>query len=166
MDHNTLENIYLLYYHEVYLYALSLCGNVHTAEDLTSETFYKAFLSLEGQRQNVKFWLFKVSRNLFYDRLRKETKIVPKPQEDLPFGGTEDVVWEQMLKNEDARELYLAILNLPPRYSETIFMFYFLNYNIKEIADLTDQKPGTVKTVLCRARKQLKKSLKEELYGI
>ena len=69
MKNETLENIYLTYYHEVYLYTLSLCGNVHMAEDLTSETFYKALLSLEGQRQNVKFWLFKVSRNLFYDRL-------------------------------------------------------------------------------------------------
>ena len=69
MKNETLENIYLTYYHEVYLYTLSLCGNVHMAEDLTSETFYKALLSLEGQRQNVKFWLFKVSRNLFYGRL-------------------------------------------------------------------------------------------------
>lgn len=45
-------------------------------------------------------------------------------------------------------------------------MFYFLNYNIKEIAALTGQKPGAVKTALCRARKQLKISLKEEMYDI
>lgn len=166
MKNETLENIYLTYYHEVYLYTLSLCGNVHMAEDLTSETFYKALLSLEGQRQNVKFWLFKVSRNLFYDRLRKDARLLPELTDEPPLNGSSDIVWEQMLKGEEARELYRAVLGLPPRYREAIFMFYFLNYNIKEIAALTGQKPGAVKTALCRARKQLKISLKEEMYDI
>ena len=82
------------------------------------------------------------------------------------MSGSSDIVWEQMLKGEEARELYRAVLGLPPRYREAIFMFYFLNYNIKEIAALTGQKPGAVKTALCRARKKLKISLKEEMYDI
>ncbi|WP_417087792.1 RNA polymerase sigma factor, partial [Hungatella effluvii] len=114
MKNETLENIYLTYYHEVYLYTLSLCGNVHMAEDLTSETFYKALLSLEGQRQNVKFWLFKVSRNLFYDRLRKDARLLPELADEPPLSGSSDIVWEQMLKGEEARELYRAVLGLPP----------------------------------------------------
>lgn len=166
MKNGLLEEIYLAYYHEVFLYTLSLCGNIHMAEDLTSETFYRALLSLEGQQQNVKFWLFKVSRNLFYDRMRKEARIGPEMEEGMSPGGPEDVVWTQMLRDEEARELFRAILNLPPRSRETIYMFYFLNYRIKEIAVLTGQKPGAVKTVLCRARRQLKEILKEDMYGI
>nr|WP_243278140.1 RNA polymerase sigma factor [Enterocloster citroniae] len=161
-----LEEIYLAYYHEVYLYTLSLCGNIHLAEDLTSEAFYKALFSLEGQGQNVKFWLFKVSRNLFYDRLRKDARIVPEQKEHQSPSGPKDMVWEQMLKSEEARQLYRAILSLPPQYSEAVFMFYFLDYSVNEIAGLTGRKPGAVKTVLCRARKRLKKGLKEEMYGI
>lgn len=159
MNSEDLEQIYLKYYHQVYLYALSLSGNVHSAEDLTSETFCKALLSLEDCGQSVKFWLFRVCRNLFFDSLRRDRRLLP---EEAIQEETADQVWEHMLKNEEARQLYRSILMLSPNYRELVYMFYFQDCSIKEIARLTKKPEGAVKTALCRARQRLKFYLKEE----
>lgn len=49
MKPDELERAYRDYSREVYLYALSLCRDPHEAEELTSDAFYKAFLSLGGK---------------------------------------------------------------------------------------------------------------------
>lgn len=73
-------------------------------------------------------------------------------EEDICLTGLEDTVWIQMLKTAEARELYRAVLNLPSRTRETVYTFYILNYKIKEIADLTGQKPDPPVERLARQR--------------
>ncbi|GAA0182710.1 hypothetical protein SH2C18_50400 [Clostridium sediminicola] len=56
MDKKYLEKIYRLYHRELYLYLLSLCKDHHLAEDLVSETFFKALASIENCPGNIKFY--------------------------------------------------------------------------------------------------------------
>ena len=67
MKNDDLEEVYSLYAKQVYLYARSLCNNHYMAEELTSDTFYKALLSLDGKSTSIKYWLLRVCRNLFLE---------------------------------------------------------------------------------------------------
>lgn len=161
MKPEELEQIYAAYCREVYLYALSLCADAYEAEELTSDTFFKALLLLDETSDTVKFWLFKVCRNLFFDRVRRRKK---HPAAPLETSGAvvEDTAWEYLLKREEARQLYRCIMKLPERPREIVLMFYVMNYSIREIAELTKRPAGAVKTALCRARIRLKILMEEE----
>ena len=69
MKKDEIEEIYRLYYKDVYLYALSLARNRQDAEELASDAFYKALLSLETKNGSVSYWLFSVCRNIFINQM-------------------------------------------------------------------------------------------------
>ena len=60
MQKKDMEKIYGMHYRELYLYAHSLCRNEEQAKDLTSETFYRAFVSFAMKEEKLKYWLFRV----------------------------------------------------------------------------------------------------------
>lgn len=163
MKKDDLEQIYKTYYHEIYLYALSLCKNTLEAEDITSDTFYKALLCAELQNESIKYWLLRVCKNIFIDQARQKKRRPVTPLEDIGSSSYDNVL-ERMIQNEDAKVLYHCILQLPDRYRELIYMFYFMNYSLKEIAHFTCQSTGTTRTALCRSRDKLRSILEREGY--
>lgn len=159
MRTDALDDVYRLYSRQVYLYAYSLCGNHHMAEDLTGDTFYKAMLAMDRDIPSIKYWLLRVCRNQFFDQCRKnQGETLPFEEEFLSNG--EDPL-EQLVLNEKKRNLYTAMRELSQWDRELITMFYFLDCSIQQIAVFTERSPGAVKTALSRARSRLKKLLKE-----
>lgn len=158
MINSQLENLYIKYHREVYLYALSLCRNHHQAQDLVSETFFKALLSLDEDTPYIKYWLFKVCKNLFLDtsRTNKEYNTMNSLEDLL---ATEETPLNKVIDNEEKKQLYYLIMNLPHSYREIIILYYYCDFTIKEIAKTTGLKYGTAKTLLFRARKKLKDML-------
>ena len=77
MKPKQLEDLYGRYAQELYLYAYSLCQNRSMAQDLVSDTFYRALLSLEGTDLGWRSWLYRVCRNLWMDYLRRQRHIAP-----------------------------------------------------------------------------------------
>lgn len=163
MKKDDLEQVYRTYYHEIYLYALSLCKNTEEAEEITSDTFYKALLCAEIQNDSIKYWLLRVSKNIFIDQARQKKRRPVTSLEDIGSPSYDNVL-ERMIHNEDAKKLYNCILQLPDRYRELIYMFYFMNYSLKEIAVFTKQSAGTTRTALCRSRDKLRSILEKEGY--
>lgn len=160
MTQDALEHVYTLYARQVYLYARSLCGSHHVAEELTADTFYKAMLALDKESPHIKYWLLRVCRNLFVDHCRRSKREpVPLPE---ALSATEcdpaDIHWQ----SEERRALYLAMLRLSAHDRELLTMYYFLDCTIAQIAAHTGRTAGAVKTALCRARTRLKNMMEEE----
>lgn len=156
-----LEEIYRRFSGEVYLYALALCKNPAVAEDLTSETFYRALLSLNIDGTGLRYWLFHVCKNLFIDWYRKNRRRESPFAEEMHFDGDDPL--DTLLKEESRRELYRGLLKLSETDREMLVMYYFLNCNISQIASQLGRTAGAVKTGLSRARVRLKKQLEERL---
>lgn len=74
-----IEELYRLYYKDVYYYILSLCHDQNLSEDLTSDTFYQLMLSQSTFRQQsqIKTWIFSIARHVVYKEFRKMKSIVP-----------------------------------------------------------------------------------------
>ena len=152
-----MEQVYQDYYSAVFFYALSLSKNVHEAEEITSETFYRALISSMEVKEGLRFWLFRVCKNLWLDEVRRRKRFSMAQE-----GSVEDEALSKLIQKEENYRLYGALLTLPPRYREYLYLFYFARHRIREIAALTGETEGAVKTGLSRARAALRKRLKEE----
>jgi RNA polymerase sigma factor (sigma-70 family) len=153
-----LEKLYIKYHKELYLYAFSLCRDYHLAQDLTSETFFKALLSLDGNIQHIKYWLFRVCKNLFLDyaRKNKEFSNTEGLEEILTI---EETPLDKIIDSEEKRQLYNLVLKLNQSYKEILILYYYCNFTLKEISETTGLTEGTAKTLLFRARKKIKTAL-------
>lgn len=159
MENNQLEQLYRSYYNDVYLYAFSLCKNHHLAQEVTSDTFFQALVSLEESTGSIKYWLIRVCKNLMLNRFRYKKRFSPNPVEELPLSTEEDPVLCSLLKKEEQRRLYQAISGLPPVPRECLLLFYFSGLSCQEIALATGTTCGAVRTMLYRTRQKLKKEM-------
>jgi len=71
------EQIYNTYFNHVYLYIRKLSVNEHIAEEITSETFFKATQSIDSFRGDcdLRVWLCKIAKNCYYFHLKKQRNI-------------------------------------------------------------------------------------------
>ena len=83
--------------------------------------------------------------------------------EELPLKADDSDLLDAILQKEEHRRLYQAILRLPEQTREVLLLFYFEGFSGQQIAAVTGRTPGAVRTLLYRARAQLKDLLKEEI---
>ncbi|WP_461205357.1 RNA polymerase sigma factor [Clostridium sp. DL1XJH146] len=165
MDKKYLEKIYKLYHKELYIYLLSFCKDHYLAEDLVSDTFFKAFASIENSQENIKFYLFRVGKNTWIDWLRKNKKFSIEDIDNMKLNGPEDVLLE-ILRNERNENIYKGILSMSKSYKEIVILYYFCDFSLKDIAKSMEITSGAARTLLYRSRKKLKDILKEENYEL
>jgi RNA polymerase sigma factor (sigma-70 family) len=156
------EILYKKYSTELYIYALSLCKDHHLSQDLVSETFFKALLSIEYSQVYIKYWLFRVCKNLYLDYFRK-SKCLQDIEINLNKLLVEDNTLDKIILNEDRRRVYYEVLKLQESYKEIITLYYYCNFTLQEISTIVGISQGAARTLLFRARKKLKVVLEEEL---
>ncbi len=163
MKKDELTKIYEQYYKELYLYAFSICKEPNAAQDMVSDTFFKAFLTIDKNTGSLKYWLLRVCRNNCMDYFRKKQKQYSCPIEELPL-FVEGTPLEQILQNEARQQLYIAISALPSSYREMVLLYYFWEMSTEEIASSLGLSGGAVRTLLYRARRKLRVFLEKEDY--
>lgn len=155
-DPAAFSEVYRRYQKRIYGYCLARSLNPDAAADATQEVFMRLLRSAPGSIDNPKPWLFKVARNVVIDATRKRDR---KP-EDL--GIEEDsLAWDQLkaadtadeaLARSDAKDVYLALRTLRPRYRTAIIMRDVHEQSAKDMADAFETTPGAVDTLVSRAR--------------
>jgi RNA polymerase sigma factor (sigma-70 family) len=156
------EHLYKKYNRELYIYALSLCKDHHLSQDLVSETFFKALLSLDIGEGYIKYWLFKVCKNLYLDYLKKNGRLEDIESHSKKL-SIEDNTLDKIILNEDRRRIYFEVLSLQTSYKEIVILYYYCNFSLKEISEVAGISQGAARTLLFRARKKLKEFLEEEI---
>lgn len=164
METDILEQLYRQYYHSAYLYVLSLCHSRSLAEDIVQDAFVKAFLSLEKEQAEFRFWLLRVCKNLWIDRLRKDKRLSAYSIDEIHGCGFGENAEVPLLKGEQNRILYESIVRLGEPYREVLVLFYFSQFRMERIAAFLHISIPNVKTILHRARKKLKKELEGSGY--
>ncbi len=156
MNQEAIEKLFKRYYHEAKLYVLSLCHDESLADEIVSEAFFKAFNTIDEERDGFKFWLLKVCRNAFIDHTRRIKKTAPL-NDDVPSDVTD--VADMLIKQEEYRALYRALSLIKDNYKEMIVLYYFEGLTVLEIASVTEQSVENVKVQMFRARAKLKQIL-------
>lgn len=173
MDRDILRQFYRRYSGEIYLYLYSLCKSRETAEDLMQEVFLKALLSLSDQNENLCAWLYKVARNACFNELRnrkREVKMDPAAGADIYAAGavekSQDSLTDILIRNEQKKMLYEAMLKLPDRQREILELFYFSEMSMKQIAEIMKLTPQNVRVLAYRAKKQLREYMEVKEYEL
>ena len=152
--------------------ALKVVRNEDTAQDITQETFMKAFAALQTYRAEYRFttWLCRIAANTAIDHLRKrrlqELSFDRESESGDGFVEVEVPDWsfhpERLLEEKRrTKSIDEAIDNLPEPYRQVIIYRHKDDKSYEEIAELLQAPVGTVKARIFRARELLKKSLRE-----
>ncbi len=165
LENNIIEEAYTRYRIELYYYAVSLCRDSHLAEELVSETFYKAMITFDTYviDDKFKYWLFRVLKNQLIDIKRHENNtLTVKNRLELTMESPNTLdVLEELLLNEQKKDVFEAVMKLKPEiYREVIVLYYYSEFTIREIATYLEQDEGAIKVILHRARKKLKIELR------
>ena len=147
-----------LYRTSVYRAAYCYTKNSADAEDITQEAFLKLFTSGIGFEtdEKSKAWLIRTAINRCKD-FRKSLRFRFTVQEEE---AAETACTDK--RTEDS--LLPIVMKLKPKSRCVLYMYYYEEYSVKEIAELLGEKKTTVTTRLMRARKQLKELLLKEGY--
>ena len=156
-----MEKLYITYHKELYLYAFSLCKDHHQAQDLTSDTFLKAYLSLKEDDKYFKYWLFRVCKNLYFDHLKLKKEYSSGNILERAISTTETPL-DKIIESEKRQHIYNLILNLNESYKEILILYYFSGFSIREISRLINTTEAAAKTMLYRARRKFKKEMEGE----
>ena len=154
----------------LYNYALRMTGNPDDADDLVQETYLKAYRFWDKYEKgtNIRAWLFRIMKNSYINRYRKETKepdtvdyeevqnfyntiraesADPNDLQEKIFGG--------LLEDEVAR----ALESLPEDFRTVVILCDIEGLSYEEIAEFVDCPIGTVRSRLHRGRKMLQARL-------
>jgi RNA polymerase sigma-70 factor, ECF subfamily len=160
-----IDEIMNQYGQEILQLTYSYVNNKAIAEDLTQDIFVKCYKSLHtySGKSKLRTWLWRIAINHCKDFHRSwYNKNVVIAGEKMPSNGTQKELVEQaVIQKEEDDELIAAIMTLPIKYREVIYLFYYEELPLKEIAQVTDTGLNTVKTRLRRAKELLKEELEE-----
>ena len=150
-----------IFWNDVYGFQLKRTENESDAEDITIQTFSKAFDKLSSYDSSYKFktWLITISKNIHVDLLRKRKKDIinvkdnnedyKKVLDDAP--SAED----QLITEQNLATLLQHIKKLKPHYQEVINLRYFNELSYAAIATQLNEPINNVKVKLLRAKKLL-----------
>ncbi|MFH4964980.1 sigma-70 family RNA polymerase sigma factor [Gaetbulibacter sp. M235] len=161
---------YLLdtFWDDVYGFQLKRIENENDAEDITIQTFSKAFDKIETFDDNFKFktWLITISKNIHIDLLRKEKNYISQRNFDdeektLQILDETPSVEDTLIIEQNLAKLLRDIKKLNPHYQEIINLRYFQELSYKEISKQLNEPMNNVKVKLLRAKKLLAEIIKK-----
>ncbi len=154
------RELYEKYYSSIYRLALLLLKNDADAEDAAQSVFLKLMEKKPqfADREHAKAWLITVTRNHCRDMQRSFWR---RKRADVDLDSEEYRLPEQYVSPLDKRSdlLFEIFRTLPKKQREAVYLYYFEDYSVKEIAKLLDRKESTVQSQLFAARKRMKSQL-------
>lgn len=158
-----IQEVYEQYFTIVYRYLLSLSHNTHIAEELTQETFFKALKKVDDFRGEceLRVWLCQISKNTYYDYLKKNKKYAPEFQDE-----TKEVPSSDLLQNfsdkETALQVHRVLHRLSEPYKEVFSLRVFGELSFTEISSLFGKSESWARVTYHRACKKIREELKHE----
>ena len=154
----------------LYNFALRTTGNEDDARDLLQETYLKAYRFWEKYEQgtNIRAWLFRIMKNTYINRYRKEVKEPDKVDYEVVENFYNSIRAQSADPNDLQEKLYgnllgdevaKALESLPDDFRTVVILCDIEGLTYEEIAEFVDRPIGTVRSRLHRGRKLLQEKL-------
>lgn len=161
-----LDELFSVYYKDIYRYLYSLCRDASLSEDLTSEVFLEVVKSIGGfkSESDVKTWLFSIARHRWFNYLRKKKRTIEAAElyeltelEQPNDRSTEDAY----LDSELVRRIY-AIIDEEPERPRKVALMRIDGYSFYEIGKTLGISESSARVTFFRTKEKIRKKLKEE----
>src|SRR3974377_363097 len=154
-----IENLYECYAGDVRRFALYLCGDMVMADEITSDTFVRAWMAAARSGQpTVKSYLFTIARNAYTDLLRRAAR---HTQLDENMRDTRISAQTQMEESAEVRAVLAALQQLPEMDRTVLLMRALDEMPYEEIAETLGITVVTTKVKVHRARLKLMQDRQE-----
>lgn len=150
------------YVPHVYRLALRLTGNIHLAEDLTQETFLRAWqrISQLAEERAARAWLFRIAVSLFRDSFRQNQLRNEKNGEQVDVACGNIVPPDLIVEAKDELAQSLGLLDaLPERQRMVLYLIAVEDLPLVEVCKILDMSTSTAKANLSLARKRMREEL-------
>ena len=163
---NTIEDAVHRYSALLYRLALAKTGNIHDAQDITQEVFYKLLRAENAGKvfddeEHRKAWLIRVAVNAGKSLVGSAFKRGYSGEIDERVSGDVSGTDDAVSRLETRETVRPAVLSLPEKYRVIIHLFYYEDMGIDGISKVTGLGVNTVKSRLHRARNMLREKLRE-----
>ena len=160
VDREETEKLYEAHYMRVFSYTMTLCGDRALAEEITQETFFRAFRKSGEYRKesDETTWLCAIAKNLFFDETRRRRVTEPIP-EDLPETGKGP---EQAAADRDSSfRIHVALHALEEPYREVFELRVFGELSFREIGLIFRKTENWARVTYHRAKMKLKERMEK-----
>ena len=160
MDSETCQRLYDAYYMRVFSYVMTLCGDRHSAEEITQDTFFRAFYKSTDYRKEADevTWLCAIAKNRFLDEKRKQGRMTEMPEE-MP-AADENI--ELDIENKDSSfRIHVALHGLEDPYREIFELRVFGELSFQQIGTIFGKTENWARVTYHRARLKLQERMGE-----
>ncbi len=163
-DAAAFQAIFTRYQDRIYNYVCRMVGDPIEAQDLTQDSFIKAYKALQrgDAPANPSAWLYRIASRTCLDALRRRRLIRWLPLSKLrgrrqPSGRDAESPEQHLLRAQERDRIRQALEQLPPRYRMVLLLREYEGLSYKQIAQATGDSLGTVKVTLYRARERCRR---------
>lgn len=170
-DIDAFQEIVERYKKKVYYIAYDIVGDFHDAEDISQEVFIKMYRALNRFRKDAKMssWLYQITVNTSIDSLRKRRKKPHISVDDIAQIRASENAYQCASPDSNPerkavaslmqKHIDLALHKITPQERAAFVMRHYNEFKINEIADVLEVSSGTVKSLLFRALKKMRREL-------
>ena len=147
------------------LYLNGFVQNMHTAEELMEDTFFKLMVKKPRFREKYTFktWLYTIGRNIALDHLRRNARQTLLSPEELALHRAEAYDLERAYLTEERKViLHRALDKIHPEYKQIVWLIYFEELSSQEAAAALGKTPRQAANLLYRAKSALRSQLEKE----
>ena len=159
------EKVYKEYFNDVYLYIKRLSGNEHIAEEITSDTFFKALKSIDSFRGEceIRVWLCQIAKNSYYTYIKKNSKIQNVEETELfNMADNKNNVDEDVARKIEVAEIQRILNETEEPYKEVFMWRVYADLSFKEIGKIFNKNENWACVTYHRARKMIKQRMEEK----
>lgn len=157
-----IRELYETYFSTVYKYIFSISRDVHIAEDVTQETFFKALKYADGFRGDCKLsvWLIQIAKNCYMDELRKRKRILSA--EEIEGTVSSEDLSVSYIEKEKALSVHRKLHQLKEPYKEVLSLRIFGELSFKEIGEIFGKSENWARVTYHRGKTRIKEELENE----
>lgn len=158
------EKIYRAYFNDVFLYIRRLSNDEHIAEEITSETFFKAMHAIDSFRGDcdIRVWLCQIAKNCYYSHLKKASRTDSIENiEILNQSAHGETGEEKLIRKDEAMRIQKLLHDVPEPYKEVFMWRVFAELSFKQIAQIFGKSENWACVTYHRARKIIKSKLED-----
>lgn len=155
------EEIYRIYFRDVYLFVLGLSKDAALSEEITEESFFRAMKALPKFRGecDIRVWLCQIAKHTYYEYLRKNKRLVAD-QDMEEQAAADSGVEEQLLDKETTQQLHEILHELPEPYKEVFHLRVFGELSFERIGSIFGKTANWACVTYHRAKSQIQSKLK------
>lgn len=159
------EKIYRTYFNDVYLYVFKLSGNEIIAEEITSETFFKALHAIDNFKNecDIRVWLCQIAKNNYFTYLKKHKKYVDIDQ----LNEADNMQWynpvvEKMQDESDSIMIQKILHELDEPYKEVFMLRVLGELSFKQIGHIFKKTDNWACVTYHRAKNMIIEKMEEK----